>query len=83
MLRMVRATAAIGSPQLREASVIARRRHLQDLVIQHSYPVQDQGGVTWWYAKTCSLELSADGNALEGTWLAPGASGGTMRLQRR
>lgn len=57
--------------------------HLQDLVIQQSYPVQGQGGVVWWYAKTCSLELSADGNTLEGTWQAPGASGGTMRLQRR
>lgn len=57
--------------------------HLQDLVIQQSYPVQGQGGIVWWYAKTCSLELSADGNTLEGTWQAPGASGGTMRLQRR
>jgi hypothetical protein len=50
---------------------------LHDLVFHQGYP--NQG----WCTKTASLELSADDNTLDGTWQAPGCSGGTMKLQRR
>ncbi len=50
---------------------------LHDLVFHEGYP--NRG----WCTKTYTLELSADGSALDGTWEAPGCSGGTMKLRRR
>jgi hypothetical protein len=50
---------------------------LQDVVFHRGFPARG------WCAKTAGLQVSADGDTLDGTWQAPSCSGGTMHLQRR